>query len=186
MTLRLGIVGLGAVAEAHLEAYEAIDEIDVVAAAEIKASRLREISEKHAFQPFSDYGAMLEKADLDMVCVLTPVNTHRAVTEAIAGAGLHVFCEKPIAVTLEDADTMVSVCCERGVKFFYGASYRFLPALTKAREMIRAGALGEVLLLTESVIGGGGPASHEPMGFDHYPAGGPGGSGWGWSTTVST
>jgi predicted dehydrogenase len=88
-----------------------------------------------------------------------------------------VLCEKPLAITLEDADRMIRRCRERQVKLFYAASYRFLPPLVKAREMIQAGLIGDVRLITETMIGGTGPAGFQDMGAHHYPAGGPGGSG---------
>jgi predicted dehydrogenase len=73
----------------------------------------------------------------------------------------------------------VAACETSGVKFFYGASYRFLPAVAKARELIQAGEIGDVQLLTESMIGGRGPEHYEDMGPHHYDLGGPGGSGSG-------
>ena len=179
MVLKIGIIGLGGVSEAHLSAYPEVPAVEVVAAAEPRRERLEEMSTLHGFRGYSDYRDMLETESLDIVCVLVPVNLHREVTVACAEAGVHVFCEKPIAITLADAQQMVSVCGQRGVKFFYGASYRFLPAVQKARELIAAGAIGDVLLLTESILGGSGPDGFLPMGTIHYPEGGPGGSGLG-------
>jgi len=177
--LKVGIIGLGGVSEAHISAYSKVAGINVVAAAELRRERLDEMSILHGFRAYTDYRLMLETEPLDIACVLTPVNLHREVTEACAEAGVHVFCEKPIAITLTDAELMVSACEQHGVKLFYGASYRFLPAVQKARELISAGVIGEVMLMTESVLGGSGPEGYLPMGFTHYPQGGPGGSGMG-------
>jgi len=177
--LKIGIIGLGAVAEAHLSAYPQVTGIEVVAAAEPRQARLDEMSSLHGFRAYTDYHAMLEKEDLDIACVLVPASLHRQVVQACAEAGVHVFCEKPIAITLSDAEQMVSVCELHDVKFFYGASYRFLPAIQKTRDLINSGAIGEVTLMTETVVGGAGPAGHMPLGFAHYPEGGPGGSGMG-------
>lgn len=177
--LKVGIIGLGGVSEAHLGAYPEVAGIEVVAAAEPRRERLDEMSTLHGFRGYSDYRLMLENESLDIACVLVPASLHREVTEACAEAGVHVFCEKPIAITLADARQMVSACEQRGVKLFYGASYRFLPAVQKARDLIASGEIGDVLLLTESVLGGSGPEGFLPMGFVHYPEGGPGGSGLG-------
>jgi len=179
MTLKAGIIGLGGVSDPHLSAYSQVAGIKVVAAAEPRQQRLDEMCAQHGFRGYTDYCAMLEQEDLDIACVLVPASLHREVTEACARAGAHVFCEKPIAMTLSDAQHMVSVCDQYGVKFFYGASYRFLPAIQKARELIDSGAIGEVLLMTESVLGGKGPQAHVPLGFVHCPKSGPGGSGMG-------
>jgi predicted dehydrogenase len=177
--LRVGLIGLGNVAIGHLEGYRGVQSIEVVAAAEPRQDRLTEFAERYGFTPYQDYQQMLERERLDIACVLTPVNTHRAVTEAVAAHGVHVLCEKPIAINLADAQAMITACRAAGVELAYGASYQFLPPVVAARELIAAGRLGRVELLTESWIGGDGADSYEPMGFVHYPEGGPGGSGWG-------
>lgn len=175
--LRVGLIGLGNVALAHLEGYRGLDQIEVVAGADPRADRAAMMAGRYGFAPFTDYRTMLAEARLDIVAVLSTVVTHREAVEAAAERGLHVLCEKPIAITLEDADRMIAACRRHGVKFFYGSSYRFLPPVAKARELIRAGVLGDVRLLTETFIGGHGPAGYHDMGTHHYPAGGPGGSG---------
>lgn len=175
----VGIVGLGIVAEAHLKAYRGVAGLDVVAGADVDDGRAGDMSRRFGFRPYKSIDRMLESETLDAVCVLTPAASHRAVTERCARAGLHVLCEKPIAVTLEDAEEMVGACGEQGVKFCYGASYRFLPALVRAREIVASGALGEVVLLSETAVGGSGLEGYEALGAVHYPAGLPGGSGMG-------
>jgi len=177
--LRVGIIGLGNVAVHHLEAFRSLTSIDVVAGAELRADRLQEMAETYGFRPYGDYLDMLRAERLDIVVVLTPVNTHRGFVEAAALQGVHVLCEKPLALTVEDAEAMVASCAAAGVKLFYGAVYRFLPALVRAREMIQRGDIGEVQLVTEFVLGGQGASRQDHMGFVHYPEGGPGGAGMG-------
>jgi len=175
--LRVGLIGLGNVALAHLEGYRALDQIEVVAGADIRPDRARMMAERYGFTPYPDYRQMLDREQLDLVAVLSTVATHREAVEAAADRGLHVLCEKPLALTLEDADRIIGRCRERGVKLFYASSYRFLPPVVKARELIAAGEIGEVRLITETMIGGSGPSGYQDMGPHHYPAGGPGGSG---------
>ncbi|MEO8448316.1 MAG: Gfo/Idh/MocA family oxidoreductase [Gemmatimonadota bacterium] len=175
--LRVGLIGLGNVAVAHLEGYRRLTQIKVVAGADVRAVRAAEIAERYGFVPYTDYRELLRREALDIVCVLSTVASHREVVEAVADRGVHILCEKPLAVKLEDADAMISRCRERGVKLFYAASYRFLPPVVKARELITEGRIGDVRLITEAFIGGHGPAGYQDMGVHHYPAGGPGGSG---------
>lgn len=178
--LKIGIIGLGGVAELHLEAYqELLDEIEIVAGADVKMSRLDQLASRFGFRPYTDYRNMFRSETLDIACVLTPAATHAEITGDCARAGVHVLCEKPLAINMEAAKQMITVCRETGVRLCYGASYRFLPAIRKARELIRSGVIGDVLLLREQAVGGMGPESHEFMGFAHYPRGGPGGSGMG-------
>ncbi len=177
--LRVGAIGLGGVAVAHLEAYSSVRQIEVVAGAEVREDRLAEMAGEYGFTPYTSYEEMLERERLDIACVLTPVNTHRQFVETVADHGVHVFCEKPLALRLEDAEAMIAHCDAKGVKLFYGASYRFMPTLMKAKELIADGVIGDVYLLMEMVLGGRGPEHQSHMGFAHYPEGGPGGSGMG-------
>src|SRR5262249_36280405 len=123
--------------------------------------------------------ALLARGRPDIACILTPASTHRALTERCARAGSHILCEKPMAVTLDDALAMKSACEKNHVQFFYGSSYRYLPAVQKAKSLIAQGVIGTVRLIVEQVIGGEGPAAHHPLSAAHYPQGGPGGGGYG-------
>jgi predicted dehydrogenase len=179
MTIRVALIGLGDVAVAHLEGYRGLADIEVVAGADVRADRARQVAERYGFQPYTDYLDMIAREKPDIVSVLTTVKTHREITEAAADHGVHVLCEKPLALTVADTEAMIARCRDRGVKLFYAASYRFLPPVVKARELIRSGAIGDVQLLIETMLGGTGTEGYQVMGFAHYPAGGPGGSGWG-------
>lgn len=177
--LRVGLIGLGNVAQAHLEAYKTVDKIDVVAGAKLRPERLREIEKKWNIKVYTDYVEMLEKEKLHIACVLTPAASHRAVIEKVAEAGVHVLCEKPMAVRMDDAKAIIDVCKESGVQLCYGATWRFLPACRKAKQIIQSGKLGRIMLLTESFIGGQGFESFRDAGSQHYPVGGPGGGSMG-------
>jgi len=146
--LRVGLVGLGDVAVPHLEAYAGSAAVEVVAGAELRSERRRVMGERFHLRTYATAAEMLGSERLDMACVLTPAAAHRAATEEIARHGVHVLCEKPIAVELHDAVAMVAACDGAGVKFCYGSSYRFLPAVARARELILAGAIGDVRLVT--------------------------------------
>jgi UDP-N-acetylglucosamine 3-dehydrogenase len=177
--LRVGLIGLGGVAEVHLAGYKEVNQIEVVAGAEIQKDRLNNMVKKWGIKGYTNYEEMLDKAKLDIACVLTPPRYHREVTEKAAEYGINVLCEKPMAVTLDDAKAMIAKCEKEGVKFCYGSSYRFLPACRKAKEMIDGGLLGDVSILMEVFIGGQGPKNWHDLGPDHYPLGGPGGGGMG-------
>lgn len=175
--LRVGLIGLGNVALAHLEGYRTLDQVKVTAGADPRTDRATMMASRYGFAPYADYRDMLDRERLDLVCVLSTVASHRDAVEAAASRGLHVLCEKPLAIRLDEADQMIAGCRRHDVKLFYAASYRFLPPIVKARELIQSGAIGEVRLITETMIGSRGPAGYQDMGTHHYPAGGPGGSG---------
>jgi len=177
--LRVGLVGLGKVAESHLAAYKDVEAIDVVAGSDINEVRLKHISQRWGLHGYTDCRELLEKEKLDIACILAPAGMHRELTEIAAGFGVNIFCEKPMALSLEDCKTMISVCLKNNVKFYYGSSYRCLPPIIKAKEMIDQGVLGNIQLITESYVGGSGPEGWIDVGPHHYPVGGPGGGGMG-------
>jgi UDP-N-acetyl-2-amino-2-deoxyglucuronate dehydrogenase len=176
---RVAIIGLGNVAESHILAYKKLECVDVVAVAEPRSERRAEIVNRYGLRGYADAEALLANEKPDIACILTPARTHRALTESLARAGCHILCEKPMAVTLEDALAMKSACDAAEVQFYYGASYRHLPALQRARFLIGDGAIGVVRLIVEQLIGGEGAAAFRPLSSEHYPEGGPGGGGYG-------
>ena len=177
--LKVGLIGLGAVADVHLSSYQNSALVEVVAGAEPREDRLSELSSTYGFRGYRDYRRMLDSEKLDIDCVFSLLSPHPNIVTECAEQGCHVLCEKPIAIDLIAAQNMVDICAERAVKLCYGASYRFLPTLIKARELIQDGAIGEVLIMSESVVGGRGPDKVQALSATHYPEGGPGGSGMG-------
>jgi len=177
--LRVGLIGLGAVSEVHLEGYKDADYVDIVAGAEIRTDRMEQMARQWGFKGYTDYEEMLDKEEMDLVVIMTPALTHREVTERVAERGVHILCEKPMTLTLEDAEAMIRKCAAEGVKFQYGSSYRFLCACQKAKKMIDEGLLGDIMLLMEIQVGGRGPEDWFDLGSHHYPPGTPGGGGMG-------
>lgn len=173
---RIAVVGLGAVSEAHLQAYELVEGVDIVAVCDLRRDVADKIAERYGARSCTDYRVLIEAGGFELLIVLTPAATHREIVEAAARARLHVLCEKPLAVTAEDGEAMVEACRAAGVTLFYGSCYRYLPAVRTAREMIRSGAIGDVQLMTEQLIGGTGLAGYKECCPTHYPAGGPGGA----------
>jgi len=177
--LRVGIAGYGAVARVHIRAYRELTSAVVVSVADTNTERLKEAERDLGVPCFSTLIEMLKSEPLDVVCILTPPSSHEELVGLCAAAHVHVLCEKPMGLSIESCMRMIEECRAHSVRLCYGASYRYLPALTMARDMILAGALGDILLLREYAVGGLTKATRATLGFDHYPAGGPGGSAMG-------
>ena len=154
---RVGLVGLGHVAQVcHLPGYAGAKNIQVVAGAEIREDVLRKVAGEWGLKGYTDYERMLREESLDIVSITTGPRFAPALAARAAEHGVHVLVEKPMALTLAEAEATIEACRTKGAKLFYGETYRFLPVCRKAKEMIDQGLLGEVMLLLETIIGGEG------------------------------
>lgn len=178
-TLGVALIGLGDVAQAHLRAWGRQSGLRVLGGADPSATAREATASRFGITTWADHHEMLAAIKPDLVCVLTPCSLHEAHTLDAAAAGAHVLCEKPLTLSLASAERMQQACDAAGVSLHYGAVYRHMPAVRRARELIQAGAIGEVLLVRELLVGGRGPETHQPLSPVHYPPGGPCGAGMG-------
>ena len=140
--LRVGIIGAGNIARNHVQGYRAAG-AQIVAIADTNPATLEtrsaEWSVRHAFRDFRD---LLALPGLDAVSICTPNAAHHGPTLAAAAAGKHVLCEKPISLSLTEADEMIAACREAGVVLQVDHHLRSNRAVERARRMIDAGELG--------------------------------------------
>lgn len=168
MTIRLGLVGAQFIGGLYIEALKQARGAEVVAVASPNTSR--QFAEKHGLgHHYKDYRSMLEDCELDAVAIATPNDLHYDVCLAAAYAGKHVLCEKPIALSLEEADTMVEACERSGVVLMYAENLLFAPMYARVRELAREGRVGAPFEV-KHLQGHGGP--HAPWFWDIDRAGG--------------
>jgi len=143
--LGIGLIGAGFIADLHAEALGHVPAATVRVVAARDGERARAFADAHGIpDAVDDWRRVLERDDVDVVCVCVPNHLHRAVTVAAASAGKHVICEKPLARTLADADAMIEACATAGVKLMYGEMICFAPKYVRAKALIDEGALGRV------------------------------------------
>jgi len=150
--VRIGLIGCGGIAKAaHLPAFDALHAlVRLVAVADTDADAAEALARPRGIPAYRDHERLLAHEDLDAVVIASPEYAHREQVEAAAARGLHVLCEKPIALTLEDADAMIAACDHAGVRLMVGHSRRFTNRYLRAREAIDAGELGAVRLIREN------------------------------------
>ncbi len=115
--LRVGIIGAGAIAgDVHIPNYISCgSKVQIVAIADVVIERAEGLAKKFAIpHAFSSYEEMLEKVELDAVSVCVPNKFHADATIAALEAGCHVLCEKPPAMTVEEAELMVETAKKSG------------------------------------------------------------------------
>jgi predicted dehydrogenase len=109
--------------------------------------KAEELAEKHAgAQVFSSHSQLRLEADIDAAIICTPPLFHTEQACEMLENGVHVLCEKPLAITVADAECMVVAAENSGAVFTMASKYRFVPDVIQAREMIQSGAIGDVIL----------------------------------------
>jgi UDP-N-acetyl-2-amino-2-deoxyglucuronate dehydrogenase len=151
--IRIGLLGCGRIAVRHAELLgkRQIDDACLAAVCDIQPERAAALAQKHDVPTFESLDAMLAGADLDAVAVLTPSGLHADHAVSILRAGAHAIVEKPMALTLEDADRMVVAARDAKRYLLVVKQNRFNVPVVKAREALEAGRFGQLVLGTVRV-----------------------------------
>lgn len=152
-TLNIGLVGYKFMGKAHSNAYRQLprffDDLDVVPALKAICGRneagVRHAAETMGWESYeTDWRELLARDDIDIIDIVTPGNLHAEIAIAAARAGKHVFCEKPIGNTVDQAKAMLAAVTAAGVHHAVFFNYRKAPAIALAKQMISEGALGQI------------------------------------------
>jgi predicted dehydrogenase len=143
MTIRFAIVGYGMIADAHATAIQASGDAQLIAVADPAPEAQRVAHERWGCSAYESVDRMLGEVKVDAACVCAPPALHRPLAERLLDAGLHVLCEKPLSVTVQDARAMVSLAEKRRLVLAVSSKFRFVPDLLEARRHIDAGAIGQ-------------------------------------------
>ncbi|MEO8424362.1 MAG: Gfo/Idh/MocA family oxidoreductase [Actinomycetota bacterium] len=146
-TVRLGAVGLGWFGGVLAEAARASGEAEVVTCFARSEEGRKAFAEAHGCEPAESLESLLGDPSIHGVIVATPHSTHGGLIEQAAAAGKHVFVEKPLALTIEDARRAIDAAERAGVTLQVGHNRRRQPANRRIRSMIESGELGTVMQL---------------------------------------
>ncbi|HEV2978370.1 MAG TPA: Gfo/Idh/MocA family oxidoreductase [Casimicrobiaceae bacterium] len=144
--LRLAIIGCGlAVEQCHLPALRKIAGLELVALVDSDLARLNRIADRAGVRRrHTDYRAMLNDAGVDLIAVCAPPHLHAEIGLAVVDAGKHLFMEKPLALSLHDADRLVERTTAAGAKALIGFNLRWHRLIRRASSIIDAGGLGQL------------------------------------------
>ena len=151
--LRIGMVGYKFMGKAHSNAYRALPMFFPNAKLKPKMSVIcgrDEVAVQQAAEQFgwaeieTDWRKLIERDDIDLIDINAPSNVHKEIALAAVQAGKHIFCEKPLALTLADSREMLAAAEKAGIKHMIGFNYRFTPAIQLAKKLIESGRLGEI------------------------------------------
>ena len=126
------------------------DEATIVAVASPTPAHAETFARRHDIaRVYTDYRELLRDPSVEMIWVTTPNDLHAPITIEAARAGKHVVCEKPLCLTLEEAEAMIDACAKAGVLLLYAEELFFAPKYVKAKQMADEGAFGRVHLVKQ-------------------------------------
>lgn len=149
---KIAILGAGFITDIHMESYHRfVPEAEVVAVYARNATKAKAFAEKyHIAAWYDDLDKIIRDSGCEVVDICLPNYLHAEATLKAAAAGKHVIIEKPLSVTLEEADSMIEACNKSGVKLMYAEELCFAPKYERVRQMVREGAIGSIYMLKQS------------------------------------
>ncbi len=148
--IRVGLVGLGLAAQAHIKAYASHPGAQLAALCDLDRERAERMARKHRVpHVHTDYEQMLRRGDIDMVDITTPTHLHAPMSLAALAAGKHVLCEKPLCRSIAEGEAVIAAAAARSLKVGVGETYVFHTSHMKARELIADGAIGQPLQIRQ-------------------------------------
>ncbi|MDD2501114.1 MAG: Gfo/Idh/MocA family oxidoreductase [Geobacter sp.] len=133
--LRTAVIGVGYLGTFHAQKYAALEDVELVGVVDADAARGAEVAAACGCQSFADYHELIGK--VDAVSVVVPTQYHHQVAKEFLAAGVHVLIEKPITVTIEQADELISLADSGRLVFQVGHLERFNPVMMAAEEVLR-------------------------------------------------
>ncbi|GCE10438.1 Gfo/Idh/MocA family protein [Tengunoibacter tsumagoiensis] len=163
MTIQIGLIGCGGIAEPHVKGYLKISEqARIVAVCDVvEANAQRRSAQVGGAQIFNDYHEMLANTTIDAVDICLPHHLHKDAIVAAANAGKHILCEKPLCLTVDEANEVEEAVQRNGVTLMCAHNQLYMPAVKHAKELIEEGLFGQVyeIRTTDSFFNNFDPAN---------------------------
>ncbi len=142
--LKFGLVGAGSIAQAYAQAFNESECCDLVAVADIREDAANALAEIVGGTAFGDYRELAD-LELDAIIVATPPSTHPEIACFFMERGVAVLCEKPLCLSVAEAEKMIATAAANNVQFTMASKFRYCEDVIKAKGILASGMLGEVL-----------------------------------------
>ncbi len=144
--LRIALIGAGAISQTHSLALKRTTLSRLVAVCDINDQAANSLAEPHGAQAFGSLEQLLAEQSFDAAIVSTPPNSHPEICVELLERGIHVLCEKPMAVNLELAQKMFHASRVSGAKLTMASKFRHVDDVRAAKSLIDSGTIGEIVL----------------------------------------
>jgi predicted dehydrogenase len=155
--LRVALVGAGGIAQTWVSAFARATSVRLAAVVDVRAEAAAALAEPVGVPAFAAVGELVAAGVADAAVVCTPPVTHVDLVDQLAAAGLHVICEKPLALDLAGARKMIATAEASGAVLTMASKYRFAEDVIRARSIVTSGMLGEIVMFSNTF------ASHVDM-----------------------
>lgn len=140
------VIGCGVIAPCHIEGIQAAKGARLVAVCDSLEANARKLANKYHVEWYTDYQKLLKRDDVNVVCLCTPSSLHSDQAIMAAKAGKHVITEKPMAITLKEADAMIKTCHDNKVKLAVIFQGRVIEPFKKIKKALDRRDLGKLIL----------------------------------------
>lgn len=145
--IKMGVIGAGNCAAVHCKSVYEGEFTKLVMACDVSEERRKEFVDKYKLPCAADYREVLANREIEAISVAVPDQLHCEIVCAALKAGKHVLCEKPMALNLDECKKMLEVSRETGKELMIGQVCRFTPSFVKAKELVDAGEIGELVFI---------------------------------------
>jgi len=143
----VAVCGYGFMGTTHMAAWRMLEDCRVVGLWGRDKSRALDVAARYGVKAYESYSDLLGDRDVEVVDICTPTYTHRKLAVEAMEAGKHVLVEKPMALSLMEADEMISASRRAGVKLMVAHVLRFFPEYMKAKDLLDRGEVGEIAVI---------------------------------------
>ena len=143
--VRVAIVGCGQMGRWHLDSYKANPRVELVGFVDTSIDRAEQFASEVGGRAYTSHKQLLDREAVDAVSLCTVPSTHRDIAIDLLDAGVNVLCEKPLAISVAQAEEMSQKAKEKGRLLFTAFKFRFHDEVRKAKELIDTGSLGNIL-----------------------------------------
>lgn len=151
--VRFGLIGAGAIAQAYCEAFRRSSRAQLAAVADVREEAAAAVAGAHGCPSFTSVDAMLDSVDLEAVVVCTPPVSHPELCVSCLERGLHVLCEKPLAIETPQAVAILEAARKSGRRFTMASKFRYAEDVVRAKAIVASGILGDLYLIENTFAG---------------------------------